>query len=91
MNTIDLEEVKQFNDLSTQWWNENGPFKPLHQLNPTRIRFIRNEIINHFSLNKSENLLNGLQILDIGCGGGLIAEPLTRLKAKVTGNRCRNK
>lgn len=84
--TIDPEEVSQFSKISDTWWDEKGPFKPLHDLNPTRLRFIRNTLVEHFQRDgTSLTPLEGLRILDIGCGGGLVAEPLTRLGATVTG------
>ena len=85
-SSIDVSEIQRFSKISSQWWDENGPFKPLHQLNPTRIQYIRNCLIAHFNQDSSLNKpLEGLSILDIGCGGGLVAEPLTRLGASVTG------
>lgn len=79
--TIDPAEVAQFGLLADQWWDEKGPFKPLHRLNPVRLRYIRDQIQGHFETSTLKNL----KILDIGCGGGLVCEPLTRLGAKVTG------
>lgn len=105
-SSLDPEEIARFTKVSSQWWDENGPFKPLHQLNPTRIRFIRNQIMTHFgrsvdSSNLPDNdhnehptpsshtlnsqIFQGLSVLDVGCGGGLVCEPLCRLGAKVTG------
>ncbi len=84
-STIDKEEVEKFSIIAEQWWDEDGKFKPLHRLNPLRISFIKEQIINHFSLNISnqEMPLAGINILDVGCGGGLLAEPLARLGANV--------
>lgn len=85
-SSIDVSEIQRFSKISSQWWDENGPFKPLHQLNPTRIQYIRDCLVAHFQEKTSKNRpLEGLTILDIGCGGGLVAEPLTRLGATVTG------
>jgi len=85
-SSIDVSEIQRFSKISSQWWDENGPFKPLHDLNPTRIRYIRDCLITHFDKDATKNRpLEGLSILDIGCGGGLVAEPLTRLGATVTG------
>lgn len=84
--SVDVDEVAFFARISAEWWNPNGPFRPLHELNPCRISYIRNLLTSHFSLeNDSNTPLSGLRILDIGCGGGLICEPLTRLGATVIG------
>ena len=86
MTTINKEEIQKFSDLANEWWDTNGKFKPLHMFNPIRIEYILEEISKHFKLNNHEkNLLNNLEILDIGCGGGLISEPMARLGGKVTG------
>ena len=85
-SSIDDKEVQRFQKVSAQWWDEEGAFKPLHRLNPTRIEYIRDCLISHFQRDRaSPRPLEGLSILDIGCGGGLVAEPLTRLGASVTG------
>ena len=84
--TINKEEIQKFSKLADEWWDVKGKFKPLHMFNPIRIQYITEKIKKHFKLNDSKtNFLNGLKILDIGCGGGLISEPMTRLGAKVTG------
>jgi len=86
MTTINKEEIQKFSDLANEWWDSNGKFKPLHMFNPIRIEYILEEISKHFKLNNhKKNLLNNLEILDIGCGGGLISEPMARLGGKVTG------
>ena len=86
MTTINKEEIQKFSNLADEWWNVNGKFKPLHLFNPIRIEYILDGITKHFRLiKKKENLLKNLKILDIGCGGGLISEPMTRLGADVTG------
>ncbi len=83
---IDAEEVARFAKLADQWWDANGPFRPLHRINPTRLIYIRDQLCGHFGRNpKAPPSLTGLTVLDIGCGGGLVAEPLTRLGASVTG------
>ena len=84
--TINKEEIQKFSKLSEEWWDVNGKFKPLHMFNPIRIQYITENIRKHFSDSKDEkNYLKGLKILDIGCGGGLISEPMARLGASVTG------
>lgn len=86
MTTISKTEIEKFSRLSQEWWNPNGKFKPLHLFNPARIEFIKNKLISRFELNPdSEEPLKKLKILDIGCGGGLLCEPLRRLGAKITG------
>ena len=86
MSTINKDEIQKFSKLADEWWDVNGKFKPLHMFNPIRIEYILEQIIKHFKLNKeSKNLLKNLEILDIGCGGGLISEPMARLGANVTG------
>jgi 2-polyprenyl-6-hydroxyphenyl methylase/3-demethylubiquinone-9 3-methyltransferase len=84
--TLDTGEIAQFAALADEWWDETGPFKPLHQLNPTRLTYIRDRLCAQFGRDPKEPpCLDGLTILDIGCGGGLVSEPLTRLGAAVTG------
>ena len=86
MSTINKEEIQKFSKLAEEWWDVNGKFKPLHMFNPTRIEYITDKIKEYFKLkNKKDKFLNGLKILDIGCGGGLISEPMARLGAEVTG------
>ncbi len=86
MTTVNKKEIEKFSKLSKEWWNPNGKFKPLHQFNPPRIKFIKEKIISHFKIDpKVKNPLSKLKILDIGCGGGLLCEPLTRLGGMVTG------
>lgn len=84
--TIDEDEVAKFSAIAAEWWDPVGKFRPLHKFNPTRIALIRDRICQHFGLDKNiRRPLEGLRLLDIGCGGGLISEPMTRLGAKVTG------
>ena len=86
MTTVDKIEVEKFSKLAKDWWNPNGKFKPLHLFNPARIEFIKKKLIYYFELNpKAKEPLKKINILDIGCGGGLLCEPLTRLGATVTG------
>ena len=84
--TINKEEIQKFSDLAEEWWDVNGKFKPLHMFNPVRIEYIIENIKKHFKISQNEpGFLKGLNILDIGCGGGLISEPMARLGANVTG------
>ena len=84
--TINREEIQKFSDLADEWWDVNGKFKPLHMFNPIRIEYITEKIKQEFNLiNRNNNFLKDLKILDIGCGGGLISEPLARLGGEVTG------
>tara|TARA_B110000495_G_scaffold189637_1_gene190896 strand:+ start:315 stop:1043 length:729 start_codon:yes stop_codon:yes gene_type:complete len=84
--TINKEEIQKFSKLADEWWDVNGKFKPLHMFNPIRIEYITEKIKQHFKIvDKKTNFLSDLKILDIGCGGGLISEPMARLGGKVTG------
>ena len=84
--TLDEAEVDRFRRIAAEWWDPTGKFRPLHQIGPARLTFIRDEAVRHFQRpGGGLKPLAGLEVLDIGCGGGLIAEPLTRLGAKVTG------
>ena len=84
--TINKEEIQKFSKLADEWWDVNGKFKPLHMFNPIRIEYITDKIKQHFKINADNlNYLKGLNILDIGCGGGLITEPMARLGGRVTG------
>ena len=86
MSTINKEEIQKFSNLAEEWWDVNGKFKPLHMFNPIRIEYILEEISKHFKLDrKKKDLLKNLEILDIGCGGGLMSEPMARLGGNVTG------
>jgi len=86
MTTINKEEIQKFSKLADEWWDVQGKFKPLHLFNPIRIEYITEKIKENLNLNSKKNdFLNGIKILDIGCGGGLISEPMARLGAKVTG------
>ena len=86
MSTVDKKEVEKFSKLARDWWNPSGKFKPLHLFNPARIKFVKEKLISHFNLNlSSDEPLKNIDLLDIGCGGGLLCEPLRRLGASVTG------
>ncbi|MGD9502156.1 MAG: bifunctional 2-polyprenyl-6-hydroxyphenol methylase/3-demethylubiquinol 3-O-methyltransferase UbiG [Methyloceanibacter sp.] len=83
---IDANEVARFARLASEWWDANGPFKPLHRINPVRLTYIRDQLCRRFGRDPKQGAsLEGLAVLDIGCGGGLVAEPLARLGAGVTG------
>ncbi|NEX46428.1 bifunctional 2-polyprenyl-6-hydroxyphenol methylase/3-demethylubiquinol 3-O-methyltransferase UbiG [Pseudotabrizicola algicola] len=84
--TVDPAEVAKFEAMAAEWWNPNGKFKPLHMLNPCRLDYITNQIAAEFDrdLTKAQPF-KGLRLLDIGCGGGLLAEPMARLGADVVG------
>ena len=85
MTTINKEEIQKFSNLAEEWWDVNGKFKPLHMFNPIRIEYITENIKKHFNIKTNNNFLKNLNILDIGCGGGLISEPMARMGATVTG------
>ena len=85
MTSINKKEIDKFSKIADEWWNPEGKFKPLHKFNPTRIKYIKENIINNFKLKNKSKPLSGIKILDIGCGGGLLSEPMSRMGAKVTG------
>jgi len=85
-NSVDAREIANFEAIADAWWDPQGKFRPLHQINPVRLGFIRDHLARHFGRDPLQtNPLSGLRILDIGCGGGLLSEPLTRLGADITG------
>ena len=84
-NTINKKEIDKFTKIAEEWWNPEGKFKPLHKFNPLRISYIKESIISTFKLEKKRKPLKKVKILDIGCGGGLLSEPMSRLGAEVTG------
>ena len=84
-NTINKKEIEKFSKIAEEWWNPEGKFKPLHKFNPIRISYIKENIIETFKLNYNKTPLKDIKILDIGCGGGLLSEPMCRLGASVTG------
>lgn len=84
--TVDPAEVARFEALAEEWWDADGKFAPLHRLNPTRLAYVRDTLCRHFGRDRRQpRSLAGLRVLDIGCGGGLMSEPLARLGAAVTG------
>ena len=84
-NTINKEEIEKFSKIAEEWWNPTGKFKPLHKFNPIRISYIRDNITSSFKLKNKRKPLKKVKILDIGCGGGLLSEPMSRLGAEVVG------
>ena len=91
INTINKEEIEKFSKIADEWWNPNGKFKPLHKFNPVRISYIRENITNIFKIKNKKKPLENVKILDIGCGGGLLSEPMKRLGAEVVGIDASNK
>ena len=84
-NTINKKEIEKFSKIAEEWWNPEGKFKPLHKFNPIRISYIKKNIMKTFKLEDEKTPLKNIKILDIGCGGGLLSEPMCRLGAEVTG------
>ena len=84
-NTINKKEIEKFSKIAEEWWDPEGKFKPLHKFNPVRISYIKDNIIDTFKIKNKKNPLEKVSILDIGCGGGLLSEPMRRLGAEVTG------
>lgn len=84
--SIDPAEVEKFSSIASEWWDTKGKFRPLHKFNPVRLGFIRETLVSHFGLDpKAQKPLSGLRLLDTGCGGGLVSEPMSRLGANVIG------
>src|SRR5215469_12148934 len=85
-STVDAAEVERFAAIAPEWWNENGAFRPLHRLNPARIEYVRDRLAAQFDRDiKTRAPFAGLDLLDIGCGGALMCEPMARLGFAVTG------
>ena len=84
-STINKKEIEKFSRIAEEWWDPTGKFKPLHKFNPIRISYIKEKIISSFKLENSDKPLQKIRLLDIGCGGGLLSEPMSRLGAEVTG------
>ena len=85
MSSVNKKEIEKFSKMASEWWDPKGKFKPLHKFNPIRIKYIKENIIQNFKLKNNNIPLKGVNILDIGCGGGLLSEPMCRLGASVTG------
>ena len=85
MSSVNKKEIEKFSKMAAEWWDPEGKFKPLHKFNPIRIKYIKDNIIYSFKLKSKEQPLQKINILDIGCGGGLLSEPMARLGANVTG------
>ncbi len=84
MSTANKKEIQKFSKIADEWWDTEGKFKPLHKFNPLRIKYIKEKVMNHFNINSKSQPLKNIELLDIGCGGGLLSEPMCRLGAKVT-------
>ena len=85
MSSVNKKEIEKFSKMAAEWWDPEGKFKPLHKFNPIRIKYIKDNIIYSFKLKSRQKPLQKINILDIGCGGGLLSEPMARLGANVTG------
>ncbi len=84
MSTINKKEIEKFSKMADEWWDPDGKFKPLHKFNPLRINYIKKKVVSHFNIKSKLLPLKNIELLDIGCGGGLLSEPMSRLGAKVT-------
>ena len=91
MTSVNKKEIDKFSKIADEWWDPNGRFKPLHKFNPIRISYIKDSITNIFKIKNENKPLERIKILDIGCGGGLLSEPMTRLGADVVGIDASNK
>ena len=85
MTSVNKKEIDKFSKMADEWWDPEGKFKPLHKFNPVRIKYIKESIVKNFKLKNKSKTLSGINILDIGCGGGLLSEPMSRMGANVTG------
>ncbi len=84
MSTINKKEIEKFSKMADEWWDPEGKFKPLHKFNPLRISYIKKKVMSHFNISSKLLPLKNIELLDIGCGGGLLSEPMCRLGARVT-------
>ena len=85
MTSVNKKEIDKFSKMADEWWDPEGKFKPLHKFNPTRIKYLKENIVHNFKLKNKSKPLSGIKILDVGCGGGLLSEPMSRMGANVTG------
>ena len=85
MSSVNKNEIEKFSNIADEWWDPHGKFKPLHKFNPIRIKYIKESIIEQFKIKNKAKPLSEINILDIGCGGGLLSEPMFRLGANFTG------
>ena len=85
MSSVNKKEIEKFSKIANEWWDPKGKFKPLHKFNPIRIKYIKDNIIYNFKIKNKNKPLKNVSILDIGCGGGLLSEPMCNLGADVTG------
>ena len=85
MSSVNKKEIEKFSNMADEWWDPHGKFKPLHKFNPIRIKYIKENIIKQFKIRNKAKPLSEINILDIGCGGGLLSEPMYRLGANITG------
>ena len=83
--TINKKEINKFSKIAEEWWDPNGKFKPLHNFNPVRLKYIKDSILKKYKNTDKKRPLKNIRILDIGCGGGLLCEPLSKLGAEVVG------
>ncbi|MBL8587937.1 MAG: bifunctional 2-polyprenyl-6-hydroxyphenol methylase/3-demethylubiquinol 3-O-methyltransferase UbiG [Methylobacteriaceae bacterium] len=85
-DSVDPDDLARFERLGAQWWDPQGPMKPLHRMNPARVGWLRDQLCRHFDRDpKAPRPLGGLTVLDVGCGGGILCEPMARMGAEVTG------
>ena len=91
MSSVNKKEIEKFSNMAAEWWDPEGKFKPLHKFNPIRIKYIKENIVKEFQLKNKKYPLSGINVLDIGCGGGLLSEPMCRLGANVTAIDASNK
>jgi len=90
-STINKKEIEKFSRIANEWWDPDGKFKPLHKFNPIRIAYIKENIMKTLNIKNNKKPLDKVKILDIGCGGGLLSEPMCRLGADITGIDASNK
>ena len=84
MSTVNKKEIEKFSKIADEWWDIEGKFKPLHKFNPLRIKYIKQKVMAHYNISSKLKPFKNIELLDIGCGGGLLSEPMCRLGAKVT-------